>query len=293
VSGEGDVCIRGGDWTATIWPGLGGSVGSLSYRGQPVLLEDPAQPHPVLRAGLFPMVPFANRIRDGRFALPDGSTRQIDHYGLDGHGHPLHGTGWVRPWSVLVAKPAWVRLGFDHRPDRFWPWGFSATLTYSLVRLRGRIDFRAALSLHAAGPEPMPATLGLHPWFPASPGARFSLTSDRRWDQDDQGLCTRPATPAGFERAEVSALDLDSCCTGWDGTAMLELPAGRIRLASWGAGALSAHLYTPPGGARFCIEPQLGRSGAFELPPGDPFGPAWLVPGEQGLWVTLALHHAG
>jgi aldose 1-epimerase len=290
LTGTPVVRFGHGGWQGVVWPAVGGSVGSLWYNGQPVLLDDPARPHPVLRAGMFPMVPFANRIRSGRLRLQDGSTRQIGHQGLDHHGHPLHGTGWLRPWQVAQATAGCVVLDYVHAPDPFWPWPFQARLRYAIEPgAGGAAAFRASLSLTCAGPEPMPASIGLHPWFAARPDARLSLSATGRWDPDDQGLCVIRGRAGALEQAAVGTLDLDSCLTGWSGAARLDLPSGRFALEASGDRPLAAHVYTPQDAPRFCVEPQTARSGAFELDTGLDHGVTWLDASHPRLSVEMTL----
>ena len=50
-------------------------------------------------AALYPLVPFSNRIRDGRLAF-EGEQFQLAR-NWPGVGHPMHGDGWAHAWDVV------------------------------------------------------------------------------------------------------------------------------------------------------------------------------------------------
>ena len=49
----------------------------------------------------FPLVPFCNRIRDGRFTFRGREVHLPPN--MPGQKHPLHGQGWRGAWQVLEA----------------------------------------------------------------------------------------------------------------------------------------------------------------------------------------------
>ena len=58
----------------------------------------------VLAAGCFPLVPFANRIRGGRFECDGRSVMLAPN--MAGDPSPLHGQGWRAAWQPLGASRA-------------------------------------------------------------------------------------------------------------------------------------------------------------------------------------------
>ncbi len=272
-----------GPWRMDISPEIGGSVRSLSWNAMPVLASDDTADHPVLRAGCFAMVPFANRIRDGVVRLPGGVHRTVAAGGVADRVHPLHGIGWLRPWQVASAHPTSASLTLIHDGDAAWPWPFEASLLFGIREEA----FSATLMLGNPGPEAMPASVGLHPWFPAT-AARFSARAGQLWRPDMAGVCTQSEPCTAIEDMAPSDQPLDACLTGWDGEAEIELHGHRFLLiARTPSGPPvpgvpdALHVYTPAGGTRFCLEPQTARSGAFETEIGQPGGPPMLEPGQE------------
>ena len=52
----------------------------------------------MLDAASFPLVPYVNRIRDGRFTFRGREVRLAPN--MAGDPSPLHGQGWLSPWTV-------------------------------------------------------------------------------------------------------------------------------------------------------------------------------------------------
>lgn len=277
------MIVEAGPWRMEISPEIGGSVRSLSWNGLPILASDDGASHPVQAAGCFLMLPFANRIREGVVRLPGGDSRTVTAGGLGDPVHPLHGIGWLRPWQVETFDPArGALLKLVHHGDGAWPWPFEAYTSFDVVDEA----FLSTLMLANTGSEPMPASVGYHPWFPAA-GARFTAAGSQLWLPDAAGVCAQAEACAGFENAAPGDRFLDASLTGWDGAVQMQLHGHPFTLvARTPSGPVprvpdTLHIYTPSGGSRFCLEPQSARSGAFDLVAGDAGGPALLKPDEE------------
>src|SRR3990170_6042304 len=108
-------------------PSIGGSISALEWiegdRRVPVLRKCNSCPENVLEAASFPLVPYVNRIRGGRFAFRGREVRLAPN--MAGEPSPLHGQGWLAPWTVEDAGEAKATLMFVH-PAVEWPWHFQA-----------------------------------------------------------------------------------------------------------------------------------------------------------------------
>ena len=86
---------------------LSGGLAQCRFREQEIFRPTPQGPFtdgPAADLCYYPLVPFANRIRNGRFEH-DGRTLHLEP-NVRGHPHPLHGHGWRAEWQVLHADDA-------------------------------------------------------------------------------------------------------------------------------------------------------------------------------------------
>ena len=70
----------------------------------------------------FPLVPYSNRIRGGRFEFA-GRTVQLPSRPEDPHHE--HGHGWRHPWTVVRHEASTIVLRYRHAADS-WPWSYEA-----------------------------------------------------------------------------------------------------------------------------------------------------------------------
>ncbi len=125
---------------------VGGRLASLRVDGRELLKTEGYGP---IAWGSFPMAPYAGRIRDGTFTF-DGRRYDLP---ITMPPHAIHGTVLDRRWRVTGPG----RIETDLGPD--WPF-------------KGRVVQRFTLSpdtltcrLEVHADEPMPASIGWHPWF--------------------------------------------------------------------------------------------------------------------------------
>lgn len=168
--------LRAGDAEVAIDHERGGRLASLLIAGEELLVGDPGPGADPTSWGCFPMVPWAGRIRRGRFTF-EGRDIELP---INLPPHAIHGTTHVRPWEPVGEG----RLRCDLGPD--WPWSGS-------VEQRVELDPHSLtvvleVSAHRA---PMPVTVGWHPWLRRSVGgqpAALHLPAERMWRRDDEGI---------------------------------------------------------------------------------------------------------
>jgi aldose 1-epimerase len=267
-----------------ILPALGGAVGRFTWDGRDVLRPAPAGTGDVLATGSFPLVPFCNRIRDGRFSF--GGQAVTLSPNLGDHPHALHGQGWRGAWTVVSASEVEAVLAFDHAAGE-WPWAYRAEQRFAL----GDDGLRIELSVTNTGTEPMPAGLGFHPYFPARDGERLQAAVTGVWMIDGDCLPTthvegpwRSDWAAGAPTA-VSEL-IDNCYTGWNGVATLSAPGGAGTTLTASPQCRWLHVYSPPGADFICAEPVANRPDPFS---GEDSGIVVLAPGETtSVWMSVS-----
>ncbi len=240
-------------------PSRGGAIRELTWGGADVLRPaSPGAPDDPFAAACFPMVPFVNRIAHGRFRFAGRTVRLQPNWSEE--PHPIHGQGWRAMWQVKAATETSATLRFEGGGDE-WPWRYGCEERFRLLP----DELSVELSVENLSDAPMPAMLGLHPYFPRAAEARLEARLPRVWLTDAAALPVEEAqTPAGWRfepRRSVQAVPLDHCFGGWNGDASLEWPDRAVRLRALHCPYL--HVYAPAGRDFFCIEPQTGAPGAL------------------------------
>jgi galactose mutarotase-like enzyme len=185
----------------------GGRLASLRVRGHELLITTGRSP---IEWGLYPMAPYAGRVRAGRFNF-DGTRYELPR---TLNGHAIHGTVYLQEWEQEDDSTFVTDLG--------GPWPFPG-----FVRQAIRLDDHALhlrLEIHATE-GPMPAAGGWHPWFRRQV-ANTELALDFRpgfiLPRDEDGIATR-------QRGEVPAEPWDDCFGGVAAPPVLQWP-GYLRL---------------------------------------------------------------
>jgi aldose 1-epimerase len=207
--------------TAVISPKHGGSVLRFDVDERPVLRPASGSLDP-RQLACFPLVPYCNRIAGGRFEH-GGTTVELSP-NIEGEPHPLHGHGWLERWHVERTR---LDIGLD------------------LTNLSDR---------------PMPAGIGLHPYFERP--ARISVNLDGRW-VGPTTIPTRWEEHTGFRSVDTDSIVTDGTYTGWDGKAVIDANGRRIVLT---ADTRLLHVFSPPGMGFFCLEPVTAAPDALNHP---------------------------
>ncbi len=247
-----ELTLAAGAWEARLRPGVGGCLSGLSLGGVPVLRTMPEDVGHPLDSACFALVPYCNRIAEGRFAFGGRAVELAPN--LAPQRHPLHGLGWLREWRTIRHDATSALLEHDYAGDGEWPWPYRAhqhvALDESGCTIRLIAENRAA--------KPAPLGLGLHPYLRRGPDTRltFAARAMRGIDAEflPDGTAHRADKLAPWrEGTPLPAELVDHCFTGWEGTATVSDGHGTIALR--GFGAPHCHLFAPPGGEELCVEP--------------------------------------
>jgi aldose 1-epimerase len=115
--------------------------------------------------------------------------------------------------------------------------------------------------------RPVPAGLGLHPFFTRDADTELACRVEGVWRADADVLpIDRIAVPPEWSFADSRPLDdvvLDNCFDGWDGRAAIRWPRRGLGL-TLEATEPFRHLviYVPKGRPHFCVEPASHANGA-------------------------------
>lgn len=246
------LTLRSAGWEATVRPEVGGSLASLTFDGREVLRTMPEGSASPLDAACFPLVPYCNRIRDGRFEW-DGQTVQLPA-NFPPEPHSIHGLGWQRAWTVAAGAGFKCALRHSYDGGGAWPWAYDAE---QRVRL-GSHGCAITLAVTNRGDTAMPCGVGLHPYFRRRPETRVRFAATGMLEVGADMIPTGAVGPLDRfadwpERARLPAVTVDHCFTGWSGTAEVADDLGTITIEARGAPFL--HLYAPADGSALCLEP--------------------------------------
>ena len=287
VSGghDGLVILAAGPLVLTLSPRIGGSIARFEYDGSPILRGCEGASDDVLAMGSFPLVPYVNRIRDGEFRFRDRVVRIAPN--MPGDPSPLHGQGWLGPWSVVEASEDTALFRFEHEPGE-WPWGYVAE-----QRFRLRDDgLDLSLSCTNRSMEPMPCGLGQHPYFHCGSGTRIETEVSHVWLIDERVLPTEKVmADARFDLSDtrVCGMGLDHGFGGWGGTARLTDPEWPFEIVVSSPDGSFFQLYSPASGGIFVAEPVTHANAALNAPESEwpELGMKILEPGEA---MSLTMH---
>lgn len=217
-----------GDTHIAVAPELGGALAWLRWRGQNILR--PLDPHGIQRAnmcGSYPLIPWSNRIADGRFAF-DGQPFQVTRNVPD-NPHALHGIGWQQVWEVICASETQIDLALTCPASVRWPWPWRASQRFALTEN----DLTVSLTYHNLADHAVPAGLGFHPFFADAASSEVAFHAAHVWLNDNNSLPDEEvAVPPAWDYTRFKtplAGSVDNCFTDWNGEAIVCWPQRGIR----------------------------------------------------------------
>ncbi len=263
--------LNNGKLRVRLVPQIGGSIieYSVNRAGQwiPVMRdgEDPLTKSS--NASSFVLVPYSNRLRDGRFVF-EGTTYQL----RGAEKHAIHGD--VRDRALRVLDHASERIVLEFRADECkdinFPFPFSARVVYAL----DGFDLSSRIELTNTGSRAMPAGCGFHPYFqrrlPGSIGEVELQFAVRGVYPGDTPLPIGPAIPIpaelDFRVQRPLDITLDHCFAGWNRQAVIDWPGSGIKARIQAdAGMEHVVLYSPKGESFFAFEPVTNANDGFNL----------------------------
>ena len=268
--------LEAGDYRLLLDPGRGGSICAFEWRGEP-LLRETCGPS-ILDVACFPLVPFSNRIANGRFESPRGPVQLRPNFPDSDHPHTLHGFGWLSEWEVVEAYAERATLRHVY-PEAEWPWSYVAEQRFTLLRHH----LVHELSVRNLSSAAMPAGLGFHPYFPRTDQTLYYGAHKGEWQTGEDGL-------------PVTLIERDEAIDWWDGRAISERAVDTVYVkrsgplvVRWPERELELKItpslnlpftvvYTPAARDFFCVEPVTHATNAFNSESAGALH--WLPPGE-------------
>ena len=281
-SSNGPLTLGAGRLRLTLSPSIGGAISAFEWIGadgaRPILRKCHSPLEKVLDACCFPLVPYVNRIRGGTFTFR-GRTVHLQP-NMAGDPSPLHGQGWLNPWTVEHESGSSATLVYRHEPGE-WPWSYEARQDFSLDD--GGLSIR--LTCRNTSADPMPCGLGVHPYFDCGPETRIDTRVECAWtiDKDVLPVAKVPATGRyDLSNRLVCGQDLDNGFGGWGGEARMSDPDWPYALRLSSPEAKFFQLYSPARGGIFVAEPVTHANAALNHPESEwpELGMRVLDPGE-------------
>lgn len=244
----------------TVDPAAGGRIASLRVLGHELLVASADVGGEPTLWGCYPMVPWAGRVRAGRFGFR-GTAHQLP---LDAPPHALHGVGYRNPWAVTGPQSLLLDL------DGLWPFGGTVTQELALTPT----SLRLSMTVTAADAA-MPVMAGWHPCFrrrlDGGDPAVLDVAAAALWERDESGIPTGRQVPVPPGPWDDAFAGLEEPGITWPGAVAVTL---RSTAPVWVVYDRDPRLV--------CIEPQTDAPDAFNREP------TVLEPGDR-LTVTMAI----
>lgn len=236
------LSIAAGPVVVEVDPAAGGRIAQITVGATPLLVGRTDDAASALAWGWYPMVPWAGRIRNGRFEFRGRGYDLPRNHG----DHAMHGVGFTSEWSSIELGDHRVRIGLDLPSDERWPFGGRVVQTFTVEP--DRVQCAMAVT---AGDQACPVSFGWHPWFRKPDRIDFSPTAMYRRDDDHVAVDDLVPVPPG----------------PWDDCFVNDAPVGLtidgIEL-EFTSPCPTWVVYDEPDHAT-CVEPQTGPPDAFNL----------------------------
>jgi aldose 1-epimerase len=263
------VSLASGPLAVELVPSVGGAISRFDYidgdRRTPVLRPAPNPLQNIRQASCFPLTPFANRIRGGRFHFRGREVHLAPRF--PGEPLPIHGQGCLAGWSVEPASANAVVLAFSHSPDE-WPWAYESRQHFTL----GENCLTIRLTCRNLSSEQMPCGLGLHPGFTCSAGTRIQTSAEEVLAVDESCLPVERLPATGrydISDNPICSRDLNNGYCGWSGRAIFTDADWPFELELSSPDARFLQIYSPAGAGSFDAEPVSHANAALNEPEED------------------------
>ncbi|MBX3013632.1 MAG: hypothetical protein KF832_19080 [Caldilineaceae bacterium] len=248
-----------------------------------------------LKASSFVLVPYSNRIEQGRFTF-QGQAYQL----ANGERHASHGDVRGRAWQVEKLTATALHCSFDSRTvaDANWPWPFTTTLDYAL---QGNTLF-SRLTVTNQGTSPMPAGLGWHPYYnrtvsrAGEPVLLHFQVESVYPDANDNRIPSGPAQPIApnqdfaTERVLTPANFIDACFSGYVGNGSITWPESKVKLVYTCSPNCTHLILYNPAKPYFAAEPVTNANNGVNLyAQGDPTSGIQVLEPGATLEATFAV----
>ena len=279
-----EIVLRSEAMEVVILPDVGGRIHRIRAFGHDLLRtpKDPAihATEPFLW-GAYVMAPWCNRAAPGRAVIAGRAATLTANFP---DGTAIHGLVFSARWTERSnGDLAYTGGGGE------WPWSFEVSQTASLTGATLILEYR----LRNLDDAPMPAGIGLHPWFRRPVEVRLPAEAVY---STNTGSAPDPTKVAGERDLRSLAAPADGLDDTWtqmtEPRVDLSWPSSGVRatldVETEGGGHLVA-VASPPTFDAIAVEPQThGPDPLRRLATGEP-DPPILLPPDESLRLALRL----
>jgi aldose 1-epimerase len=265
------VTFEHGDYALTVAPGFGARMVTFRHKGRDLLRPTPesviAKPIVYGFAG-FPLMPYSGPLFGRDFPYGGFNFAGVRHeLGRNVREEPTmtHGEAFVRAFTVRAQDKSTADLEMIHIPTPgTFPFRFRGEVRYSLSDKGLAILLRVTSLDH----RPMPAGLGIHPYFPKPPGTRLKFFSIGVWPPDGPDVVDKGCMPLSEglsfnDGPDVSRMVVDRLYEGWDGRAEVIAPDGHRTVIEADGVLDKMQIYSAWDYPYVCIEPVSNTNDGF------------------------------
>jgi aldose 1-epimerase len=256
-----------------IFPAGGGSVVRFAWLSKEGAWVDLMRPAPAdiihrydpVRTSCFPLVPYCDVVTNGSFEFE--GVRHVLPPNYAEIADPMHGEGWISPWTVDSVTENTLLLRFAHAAGSpGFPFSYHATLLFELFG--GELAMGIALTNQ--DPRPMPAGIGVHPYYVRTRDLLVSTDARRVWPANaarerTAAVAVPPAWDFGSLRS-IGDVCLDHSFADWSGRYDLIWLSHATRLTVTAEPVFrNLQIFAPLHADYFCMEPISNAMDAFNL----------------------------
>ncbi len=200
------------------------------------------------------MLPFADKLPHNRF---DWNGKSIGV--AESETTPwFHGWGLRLPWELAAHSAAGCEMQLHVMANRNWPWDYSGKLCVTMDT-RG---LEITLTVSNLSSTPMPANIGIHPYFRMPAGATANVGAKRVWVADSHRVGAFQEYPVDAAAAWLrngsppEGAPPNLFFEQWNREASITYPNESLSLAMSSDCADFLTAFAPPAGMGYlCLEP--------------------------------------
>lgn len=273
-------------------PSCGGSITRFDYIGSgeavPVFRrceEDLIAKQSSLGASCFPLLPYSNRLRGGRFMA---GHRAIQHeLNCPPEQHSSHGDAWMRQWGLREFDKTSVAMYLDPHTDQ--PVQYSAQQKLKIDEGVAEVHIRVTNSDKIRAPF----GIGIHPYFARPQEAQLRCCLEKEWILDNELMPVECAPNPHYAKMKqcIRVRDLPEVAAfvGESTDATIYWPSTKLAVHCESSPQMKhAIFWRPQNREFFCYEPVshmidgfnmaesgVQNSGVIFLNPGESFEALW------------------